>query len=545
MLSALLHPDPARPWSERGGDTQADLIRHAFRIAARLAPSGRVVLSCRHARSFVPGLFGAWLAGATVELLPNIQPGTLDRVDADADVAHVLHDVADQKDRSAKAIYVPDILDAADAAPSPTALPSGPELAVRMSTSGTTERPKYVDKTMAQLVDEIAAHAQMAEAAPPIHAVLSTVPLSHLYGLLWAVLLPLRIGARVVSHDALLPADLAAVIEREAVDLVISTPAHLRAMASVAMPRNLRVVTSGARMPADLQLSLAASHGWQITDVLGSTETGGIATRTHPLKPWTPLPRVKVTAPDSQLVVESPWCAGSRQCLDDRVELVAGGGFHYLGRSQELVKIAGKRAHAQAIEATALAVPGVVDVALVVHAAIGREPRVALAVATSGDVARDDIAAAIRAQFDAVFVPRIIKLVPAIPRTERGKVDAAAVRELLGLGAGATTSQIALRRVGPGEYRADIPHNLVFFQGHFDSFAILPGAALVERVVWPALKAEFPEITALRGIRRLRFRKPVFPDQQLLVTLKRSAGRLTFEVSCAAAPVASGQLVVE
>jgi hypothetical protein len=259
-----------------------------------------------------------------------------------------------------------------------------------------------------------------------------------------------------------------------------------------------------------------------------------------------------VTAPDDQLVVESPWCAGGRQQLDDRIALAAGGGFHYLGRSQEVVKIAGKRAHAEVLETTVRAVPGVDDVALMVHAAIGKEPRVALLVSVAAgdgidgpEVTREAVADAIRAQFDAVFVPRIIRLVRSIPRTERGKVDTAKVRELLGLSPGATTSQVALRRVGPGEYLADIPHNLVFFQGHFDSFAILPGAALVERVVWPALKAEFPEITALRGLRRLRFRKPVFPDQQLSIIFKRGAGRLTFEVSCAAAPVASGQLVVD
>src|SRR6185295_9941240 len=95
MLSAVLHSnlgDLDVPWGDRDGqgqrETQRDLADHARRIAALLAPDlppgggGRVVLSCRHARSFVPGLLGAWLAGATVELLPNVQPGTLDRVDA-------------------------------------------------------------------------------------------------------------------------------------------------------------------------------------------------------------------------------------------------------------------------------------------------------------------------------------------------------------------------------------------------------------------------------------------------------------------------------
>ncbi|MBC7973807.1 MAG: hypothetical protein H7138_02395, partial [Myxococcales bacterium] len=158
---------------------------------------------------------------------------------------------------------------------------------------------------------------------------------------------------------------------------------------------------------------------------------------------------------------------------------------------------------------------------------------------------RDAIAAAIRCEFDAVFVPRIIKHVPAIPRTERGKRDAEALRALLGLAPAPTTHLVDVRRVAPGAYLAYIPRDLAFFGGHFEELAILPGAALVERVVWPAVKAEYPEVRALRAIRRLRFRRPVYPDQELAIAFTRAAQRLTFEVSCAALPVAGGQLVVE
>jgi hypothetical protein len=35
------------------------------------------------------------------------------------------------------------------------------------------------------------------------------------------------------------------------------------------------------------------------------------------------------------------------------------------------------------------------------------------------------------------------------------------------------------------------------------------------------------------------------PDQQLSITLEHAAGRVTFAVSCAGSPVASGQLLVE
>jgi len=552
MLSAVLHSDLGRPW--RDGETQADLVGHARRIAALLRPDGRrIVLSCRHARSFVPGLLGAWLAGAEVELLPNVQPGTLDRVDADAGVAHVLHDVAARQARSAKAIYLPDVSPHGALGPAEPA--AWPAIAVSMTTSGTTEQPRRVGKSMAQLIDEVGVLVQLV---PGARCVMATVPLSHFYGLLFGVLLPLRAGARVVSHDALLPADLAAVLVREAADLMISTPAHLRAMAAAAMPRGLRVISSGARMPAELHLGLAADLGWHLTDVLGSTETGGIATRAHPMAAWTPFPGAAVSAPDGQLAVASAWCDGGGARLDDRIELLSDGRFHFLGRSAELVKIAGKRAHAPALEATALAVPGITDAAVVVHGAPGREPRVVLAVCVAGaptdhrsaGPATAAIAAvrdAIRRDFDAVFVPRAVKVVPRIPRTERGKLDREALGALLGLtpGAGTGTDRVPLRRVAPGAYAAHIPPDLVFFRGHFEALAVLPGAVLVERVVWPAVTEEWPDIRALRGIRRLRFRRPVFPDQQLALAVQRGDGRVAFEVSCAAAAVASGQLVVD
>ena len=522
MLGVLLASDPA-------------LAAQANRIAALVGESGagRVVLSCRHAEAFVPGLLGAWLAGRTVELLPNIQPATLDRVDADPAITRVLHDVCAMQVRSDKAIYVPDLL--ATTAAVPPIAHSPPVIAIQMTTSGTTERPRYVTKTLDQLLDELAV---LARVFPPARAVLSTVPLSHLYGLLFGALLPLRLGARIVSHDALLPADLAAVIEREHVDLLISTPAHLRAMATATMPAGLRVISSGARMPADLHAALAERHGWHVTDIYGSTETGGIATRSDPRHAWTPLPGVRVESLGERVAVESPWCPRSE--LDDRIEVLADGTFQHLGRSQELVKIAGKRAEARALEAAVLALPGISDAAVLVHGAQGKEPRVALAVV--GTAERDAITAAIRAQFDAVFAPKIIRSVARIPRTDRGKLDATALRALLGLDE--VTADIPFERTAPGEFAARIPRDLVFVRGHFEAQPIVPGAVLVERLVWPIAQRELA-VHHMRGVHRLRFNKPVVPEQQLTVSVKRQTNRVAFEITSDATLVASGHLLVE
>ncbi|HKE20187.1 MAG TPA: AMP-binding protein, partial [Kofleriaceae bacterium] len=245
MLTPWLSADLDRVWLRPGGATQRELLAEAHAVAARLPLTGAarvVVLSCRQARHFVPGLLGAWLGGATVDFLPNVQPATLDRVDADDSVAWVVHDLAAARDRSAKALFVPDVLPES-AGPPPSVVPLGPRTAVRLSTSGTTGVPRHVVKAMAQLTGEVDV---LAAVLPPARAVLSTVPLSHLYGLLFGALLPLRQGSAIVSHDSLLlPADIGAAARAQSVDRLVSTPAHLRAMAEAEMPAGLSVVSSG------------------------------------------------------------------------------------------------------------------------------------------------------------------------------------------------------------------------------------------------------------------------------------------------------------
>ena len=73
---------------------------------------------------------------------------------------------------------------------------------------------------------------------------------------------------------------------------------------------------------------------------------------------------------------------------------------------------------------------------------------------------------------------------------------------------------------------------------------MLPGVVLVDRLIWPILRAEFPDLIGVRKARRLRFRRLIRPDEVLTVHVERAGDRVSFEVSRGADIVASGQLIV-
>jgi 3-hydroxyacyl-[acyl-carrier-protein] dehydratase len=68
----------------------------------------------------------------------------------------------------------------------------------------------------------------------------------------------------------------------------------------------------------------------------------------------------------------------------------------------------------------------------------------------------------------------------------------------------------------------------LWFQGHFPSEAVLPGVVIVEAmaqlsgVVFALAGAS--EISYLTGVRSMRFRRPIVPGDQVILTAERTAG---------------------
>ena len=114
------------------------------------------------------------------------------------------------------------------------------------------------------------------------------------------------------------------------------------------------------------------------------------------------------------------------------VETQDDGRFQLRGRQADLLEIAGKRASLGDLTRRLLAIPGVVDgVMLQLDARDDRGVSRVAALAVAPTLDEAAILRALRESIDPVFLPRPLKCVPALPRSETGKLPRAALLDLL------------------------------------------------------------------------------------------------------------------
>src|SRR5690606_20873196 len=221
------------------------------------------------------------------------------------------------------------------------------EMVATVFTSGTTSAMTPWAKTAGQLLGEA---AMLGESFAIGHGgrIIGTVPPGHIYGLLYTVLLPLLRGAAFARETPLHAEAIAARVASHRAEVLVTVPAHLRAFETVDPMRSLsRVFASTAPLPEEVAARFASRHGLAVTEILGSTETGGIAWRTRtPGARFTPLEGVRVAVDaEGRLLVDSPYVDARFERpfrTADLAELDEHGRFLHLGRADGVVKVGGK-----------------------------------------------------------------------------------------------------------------------------------------------------------------------------------------------------------
>jgi len=307
-------------------------------------------------------------------------------------------------------------------------------------TSGSTGQPVPVQKTAGQLFGEAAVLIETFGIRPKGH-VIATAPGQHIYGLLFGILVPYMAGSAFVRSAPLDPERVAALVRRHEIELLCAVPAHLSVFGDLsagAMPSLTRVFSSGAPLPAATASDLKVRFGVVVTEVLGSSESGGIAWRDvgndragDEAPDWRPLPGVAVQATDEgTLLLDSPflhpsWPRPWRAA--DRIALRPGGGFRFLGRSDGVLKIAGRRVSLADVEARLRAIDGVADAAILALPQSGPRQHELCAAVVAPGLTTSDLRRGLSRWFDPVAIPRQIQLVDRLPREQNGKLSRASL----------------------------------------------------------------------------------------------------------------------
>jgi 4-coumarate--CoA ligase (photoactive yellow protein activation family) len=555
-VKRILEHAPGDPVAVGPGGTLAasDLVADAGRVAAGLMDRqpGAVALHCSDRYLFAAALLGAWQAGRVVFLPQNGQPGTLRALRQDPEVRLLLHDR--KGDGDAEGTFIETFLSGSIAPAPQSEIDLGRHM-VTLVTSGSSGGNQRCPKTGAQLLDEATLLARVFEVGRGAR-ILATAPPHHIYGLLFGVLLPLRSGAAIIRESPLHAESVAASLRRYAATHLVSVPAHLAALAEVdELPPLECVFSSGAPLPSSTSEPLRVRTGWRVVEVYGSTETGGVAWRSG-AEPWRPLPGVSVSAADDgRILLSSPFLPpGSHPYLGaDLISPVAGGGFHLLGRSDGVAKIAGKRVSLREIEEFLLRQPGVLDCAAIARPSCGpRGAEIWVAVAADG-VTMVELRMALSGWLDPVALPRRIRILHSLPREDTGKLVQERLLQLF-----QDDGSSPARTMEPFEERPSegdgsgvrvlsflVPPNLLYFRGHFDGDPVLPAVFQLDGLVLRQIDRIWPELGHPRKVLRLKFKRPVRPGERLKLRLSMDAAgpTVTFDIEGSAGSCTSGTLV--
>ncbi|MES2993417.1 MAG: AMP-binding protein [Pseudomonadota bacterium] len=426
-------------WREGRAISRAQYLADVDALAARLPATGPMLNLTGDRYRFAVGLGAALQRGQDNLMPPNHTPDTVARLRALFPSTYAL------VDGDAAAQWDLPLVRHAAAAPVTAALnvPAIPAdaLAAQVLTSGSTGAPMPHAKHWGGLVRNTRAGVQrlaeqMGLATLDGVTVVATVPAQHMYGFESTVLVALLGGAAFEAERPFYPADIAAALARAPRPrMLVTTPFHLKMLldAQLALPPVDLVVCATAPLSPQLAQRAEAQLGGPLMEIYGCTEAGQVATRrTTAGAEWRTYDGLVLSGDGAGSIVQGGHVPQPTP-LADVLEVVDTQTFRLLGRSNDLINVAGKRSSLGHLNYHLNSVDGVRDGAfwLPPEAEDGSVVRlVAFVVAADGVAApalHERALAALRTRVDPAFLPRRLVAVAALPREPgTGKLPAGA-----------------------------------------------------------------------------------------------------------------------
>lgn len=302
-------------------------------------------------------------------------------------------------------------------------------------TSGSSGFPVGAFKSEANLRLEIQSLKKVI-ASRKIKKVVASVPFVHIYGILAGLLLPLELdNVKLVVKEDFLPYEL---LEEALEDdtLLITTPVFIKALAKLPESKNLSkalFVSSTAPLALEDVVAFEEKYSSSVVQLFGSTETGGIAYKQGQSLKWIALEGVEVNSCDDKLSVSSPFISKyllnvqiqelkQPYVTEDIVEIDENT-FTLLGRTNKLIKIAGKRISASQIENILEEIPQInrAIVTLIYKKELLRSEQILITLEASSKVDKRIIKEKIAQYYGIITIPFNLTYIDKINYSAMGK----------------------------------------------------------------------------------------------------------------------------
>jgi acyl-coenzyme A synthetase/AMP-(fatty) acid ligase/3-hydroxymyristoyl/3-hydroxydecanoyl-(acyl carrier protein) dehydratase len=546
----LLKALPARTICAAPALDHAQLHAQALSVAAGLQAQGvkRLAVHLEDAADLAIALLGAWRAGVSVLLPSDLQPQTRQRWSSEVDLWLTDH----AGDAQLSDFQQPAL---------PAAQLDLDQCQLSLCTSGSSGEPKRIDKTLRQLANEVEALEQLWGSELGEACIIGSVATQHIYGLLFRVLWPLCAGRPFVRKQLAFPEDMQRASREHPAFAWVASPALLKRMGDnldwPALSPVRRVFSSGGALPAEAAQSLQQRLQQWPTEILGSSETGGIAWRQGE-QLWQPFAGVELSQDaDGALLIASPYLpAGHIEHTADAARIAADGRFELLGRLDRIVKLEEKRISLPMLEQALVAHAWVAEARLGVVQENRASLGALLVLSESGLFAlrehgRRSLTEGLRKHLsqhcEALALPRRWRLVRQLPLNSQGKLPQAEVETSL-LAPRPKAPQVLEQIESEGEWslQLSVPPDLAYFSGHFPEAPVLPGVVQVE---WALnLGRQLLNLGgAFAGMEVLKFQQLVRPGDEIQLHLRFDPERskLYFAYRNDTATCSSGRILLD
>ncbi|WP_299082291.1 AMP-binding protein [uncultured Paraglaciecola sp.] len=315
---------------------------------------------------------------------------------------------------------------------------------VTFFTSGSTGQAKAILKQYHQLQTEVDCLETNFGEKVKDTVFLSTVSHQHIYGLLFKVLWPFAKKHGVVCQAFEYPEHIVNQVNNQNIAdfTLVASPAHLHRLQLdnplLSVQDRLKgIFSSGGPLDADANIALQQNLNCQLTEVYGSTETGGIAWRNRDTitdDDWHTFAGVTVAhqADSDLLLLSSPYLNQNQYCGDDKIALISPTQFRLLGRADDVVKIEEKRISLQEVQQRCKQHQYVHDVCVLVIGkkrkqlaavielnALGKEAKNTMPIHLFNRMFKGYLAQ----WFEAVTLPKRFRYPPQLPYNSQGKLN--------------------------------------------------------------------------------------------------------------------------